>query len=297
MPSRHTKERLFELMMKVNPDIKEEIEEIIISEEEYNPDDIVDFNKIDLRKEFNRLNELLFNGEVPKVPLKWSKRKKALGHVRSRIDKRERKIYSVELWISTFFSVTYKTFLNTLAHEMIHVLINSRNPMNAYDPHGRDFMEEANRINSMGFGFEITKTNGENLKISKQTRERIGGRRFVVLVLEINGTYSIAVTTPQVYNRDHHELFNMLQNIVNKGKYKDIEINVIESTNPELMKLPQARTLASRIRSFSVGDDLLEELLDDKIVRTIVMTKNNREDTKDGESGIVAEEIETILIS
>lgn len=283
--------------------IKEEIEEIIISEEEYNAEDVVDFDNINLRKEFNKLNNILFNGEVPEIPLKWSKRKTALGHVRQKINRATGQIFDMELWISTFFEVTYRQFLNVLAHEMIHVLLNTQNSNNTFDPHGREFMREAERINSLGLGFNITKTNGEDLALSKQTKERISGQEKIAIVFDFDGQYSVAVTTPRVYKRDHYNLLNTLQHVTNKGRFKRIEVNVIKSSNPELMRYRQQRTFERKVSHAPISDELLNELLDDDVLRTVVITPNNREDSKNGQSGLsdqsglVAEEVETILIS
>lgn len=199
--------------------IQEEIEEIIMSEE-YANDEIIDFDNINLQTEFDKVNAEIFNGQVPRVPLKWSKRKRALGHVKMRVNRATRELLSTELWISTFFAVNYQQFRNVLAHEMIHVLINTQDTENIYvsGGHGPNFMREAARINALGLGYNITKTNGEDLALSDKTLQRTAGKLRIAIVFDMDGKFNIAVTTRQVYERDFETLIRILENALNKGR-------------------------------------------------------------------------------
>ena len=44
--------------------------------------EIISYTKFDLKKEYDRLNRELFNGELPNIPLKW----KALTRVGGRVN-------------------------------------------------------------------------------------------------------------------------------------------------------------------------------------------------------------------
>lgn len=253
--------------------IQEEIEEIIISEE-YQDDEIIDFDKISLQQEFNKVNAELFDNKVPVVPLKWSRRKTALGHVKNQVIKQTMTLLSMELWMSTFFSVTYKQFRDVMAHEMIHVLINDRDTRNVYDPHGWQFMREAERINGMGLGFNITKTNGEDLALSNKTLQRTAGKTRTAIIFDMDGKFNIAVTTRQVYERDFETLIRILENAVNKGRrFNRIELNVVESDNPELMKYKQQRNFVGNVGFAPISDELLEDLLNGDIIKTVTLEK------------------------
>jgi len=220
----------------------------------------------------------------------------------------------MELWISTFFAVPYRTFLNTLAHEMIHVLITTEYPREAIiDPHGYEFMKEAQRINNMGLGFNITKTNGENLQISNQTKERFSGKELIVILIDIDGKYSVSVTSPQVYERENNKILGIFKYAIKSRGVNRVELNIITSNNPELLKYRQQRSYASRLTHAPISDELLEDLLDNgNIIRTITITKENVEDSANGSyanntssggfSGVFNEtsendNLETILIS
>lgn len=257
--------------MKINDIIQEEIETFFISEDQ-SDDEIIDFDNINLQQEFNKLNNQLFDNEVPDVPLKWSKRKTALGHVKIQVNRVTRVILNMELWMSTFFAVTYRQFLNVMAHEMIHVYLNTENIANAYNPHGREFMREADRINGMGLGFNITKTNGEDLAISDKTKLNV--KPLIAIIYDFDGQYNVGVTTPNVYQRDFDRLVKILQSAVNRGKYNRIELNVIETKNPQLLKYTIQRSFQRSVGHAPISDKLLEELLDDNIIKTVTLEKN-----------------------
>jgi len=263
--------------------IKEEWEEFIISEVEYQDDDKIDFSKIDLYNEYHKLNEPLFGSSVPEVPMKWSKRKTALGHVKFWRNRSTGEVIKQELWISTFFDVTYRQFLNVLAHEMIHVFLNS----SEYPPreaHGRRFMEQAQRINSMGLGFNITKSNGEDIAMSSVALQRAVGKNFIALLFDFDGKQYIAVTSRQVYERDFESLVTLFERVINqRGKFNRVEINVVESQNPQLMKYRQQRNFTGNVGYAPLTDELMEELLDDNIIKTVTLER--------GQERMVAETI------
>lgn len=259
--------------------IKEEIETFFISEDD-STDEIIDFDTINLQKEFNVLNRQLFDGEVPDLPLKWSRRKGALGHVKVQVNRRTREILSMELWMSTFFAVTIRQFLNTMAHEMIHVLLNTQDVANAFNPHGREFLREADRINAMGLGFNITKTNGEDLAVSDKTK--LNAKPLIAIIFDIDGQFSVGVTTSNIYQRDFNRMVEIFQHIINSGKYNRVEINVIESQNPQLLKYSQQRSFQRSIGHAPITDEFLEELLNDNIIKTITL--------ESGKDQMIAEE-------
>jgi hypothetical protein len=278
--------------------IKEEFEEIIISEEPAK-DEILDFNEINLYDEYNKLNKLLFNGSLPEVPMKWSNRKRALGHVKFKHFKNTGKISNMELWISKFFSVTYQQFLNTLAHEMIHIYqLSKPNPLSQMDgKHGSDFMKEAQRINNMGLGFNITKTNGEDLALSQETKEKIQGKKLIVLLYNFDGDRVIAVTTPKIYERDNRILFDFIERLVNSGRYNKIEVDVILSNNPILHKSYRQQRSITSIRAQGAKKELLDDLERDNTIRKLVFTRYNVDDSKMGSSGAYQVAETTYIIS
>ena len=270
-----------------------EIKKIILDEifrflkEEYEKNEIIDYNKIDLQNEYDKLNNLLFDNKLPKIPLKWAKTKRKLGYVK--VKYHNFSIKGLTLYISTFYKITYQQFLDTLAHEMIHIyqIYVSDDPYRMlhnmfYDPHGQDFVEQANRINNMGLGFHITKTNEETLSVSNAIKKDL-----IAIIFDLDGQYYLSVTTPKTFNEDLDVIIRIMNHAIDRGKYNRIEINAIETQNPELLKYPIKRSYKRAVAYTKINNDFLEELLNDKIIKTITLEK--------GKKPVISEE--TMIIS
>lgn len=239
--------------------INEEIEKLL----ELNNDDIVGQKNIDLYDEYDKLNRLLFDGKLPRVSMKWSNRKGSFGHVNALINRRTGESKVNYLGMSSFHSMPYRVFKNTLAHEMIHVkqIIDLTHDIN--NPHGRRFQEEANRINNMGLGFNITAVSDENLGVS----DNIKPKNLVGIILKIDGNNYLAVTKNNVYEEGFDRIVNMYEKLVNRGKYREIDITVVESNNPQMQKYKILRTFNSGISYSPISNELLSNLLQGTVLR------------------------------
>ena len=60
---------------KLKNKIKLKILSLILEKRQHEDGEIVDFNEIDLKDEFDKLNALLFDNKVQPVLLKWDNRK------------------------------------------------------------------------------------------------------------------------------------------------------------------------------------------------------------------------------
>lgn len=236
---------------------------------EISDDEIIIPDKINLQDEYDKLNQQLFNKELPSVPMKWSSRKGNLGHVQAMRNRFTGEIKVMHLAISSFHAMPYRVFKNTLAHEMIHVkqLTVSKVP----GSHNWSFLREADRINKMGLGYNITVRSEEQLDISDKVKTR--GKELIAIILEIDGTFYISVTTPTVFASDGDFIFNLFERLVQKGRFDNVEINAIETTNPKLLKYPLKRTYRSGISYTKLSDTILDELLHDRIIKTVRLKK------------------------
>jgi len=250
--------------MDIKSIIKEEVNKFINEVHDYGDDEIINNNEIDLQHEYDKLNQQLFNNELPRVPLKWGDRKRALGHVKSMFNKITGEIKIMNLVMSGFYAMPYHIFKNTLAHEMIHV-----KQLNGGErgSHGYSFMKEADRINNMGLGYDITQFNTDELKVSNKTREN--ARQMIGIILDIDGKYFLAVTTPSTYNIESDNLFNLFEKLVKVRRYNSVEITIVETTNSELLKFPIQRNFRRSISYGKLSDELFNQLLDDKIIKTV----------------------------
>jgi hypothetical protein len=167
-----------------------------------------------------------------------------------------------------FHKTNYRQFKNTLAHEMIHV---KQFVTRKQADHGRSFDSEAYRINSMGLGFNITHKNNEEIGVSDQ--QMGNAKDLIAIIQEINGEYFLSVTTPKVYETDFDGLLEFYRKNVDKGQYRSVVVTVIQSRNPNLLSKRILRTMARSFSYSPLGDSLLEELLNDKIIKTINFKK------------------------
>jgi hypothetical protein len=247
--------------------ITEEINGLFLNEGNYQDEDIINADSINLQQEYDKLNRQLFNNELPKIPLQWSGRKTALGHVRSLINKRTGEQKLVHLAMSTFYKTSYRQFKNTLAHEMIHVKIIASGKRDYGGKHGYLFNDEANRINGMNLGFKITDRNTEEIEMSDERKSN--AKTLIAMIFNIDGKYYLNVTTPSTYQSQSDALFNMIERLVNRGRFGSVEITVVESTNPELMAHRISRSFQKGFSYTPLNDTLLGQLLNEKIIKNI----------------------------
>jgi hypothetical protein len=252
--------------MKLNIIIKEEISSFLGEAKEHEDNEIVDFQSIDLQQEYNKYNSMLFNNQLPRVPMRWSNRKTSLGHVKYLKNNYDGQIKIQHLAMSGFYQIPYSNFKSTLAHEMIHVKLLTTGQQDRWDAHGTNFMNEAKRINDMGLGFNVTAFNTENFGVSDKTKENM--KTLIAIIMEIDSNFFVSVTTPNVFTNDMDYIFNLFEKLVQRGKYHTVEITAVESKNPELLKYKTNRTYRTKISYAKISDELLEQLLNDRVIKT-----------------------------
>jgi len=229
----------------------------------FNDDDIVDFGKINLQTEYDKYNTKLFGGELPRVKLAWTKAKTKLGFV---VELRNR--YTDErrvgkLAMSNYYKLTHAQFKSVLVHEMIHVKQIKERTLSFINKHGQSFMKEANRINAMDEGFNITPTNTDELNVSDAVAAKMNP--LYVIIFSLDGDYKITVTSPSVFNRDRAHIESLFVYLV-KSKYRKIEMTVVESQNPKLLTYKIKRSFKRGISYQPLSDEFLEELLEDRVI-------------------------------
>jgi len=115
----------------------------------------------------------------------------------------------------------------------------------------------------MGLGYNITKSSEEQLGISDTvTNNKI----LIGMIFNIDGKNFLSVTTPNVFRTEGELVFNLFKKFVNNGKYRKVEITVVESKNVQMLKYKIGRTFR---RGFSYGplpDELLNQLLQDRVL-------------------------------
>ena len=223
---------------------------------EHTDDEIVDFNEIDLQQEYNKLNNLLFDGNLQPVTMLWNKRKGAHGVVKGTRNRATGKITLKSLSMSQFLKVPYKFFKDVLAHEMIHVFWMQQD-VNA--KHGPLFVREMNRINSMGLGFNVSvrSDSSETSKFEMSSDVVKQGMELVFLLMETDKEKNMfSVMKYDAYKEQGYRIANIYNFLVNKKpKYRFATGEFFLSTNPKLQASKIQRSFGSI--SYIVIDDTI----------------------------------------
>jgi hypothetical protein len=219
---------------------------------EHAMDEIVDFKNIDLVYEYEKLNDLLFNGELPKkggpirIEFAWSKRKSAHGTTQSWVEKATGKIVKIVITVSKFFDVKYNLFRDVLVHEMIHVYQAVNRVVEPNGNHGPVFHREMKRINGMGLGFDVdivVNVGKHGLVMSKD----IKALDLVAVILNIDGETAVSVLTPNCYENDAKSLSDIFDYNTRKGKYKKVEAEIYKTKIPILRRFKVNKSIKNTL--------------------------------------------------
>ena len=232
-------------------------ESLFLSEvREHTNEEIVDFNEIDLQHEYNKLNDLLFDGKLQPVTMLWNKRKGAHGVVKGSRNRATGKITLKSLSMSQFLKVPYKFFKDVLAHEMIHVFWMQQD-VNA--KHGPLFVQQMNRINSMGLGFNVSvrSDSSETSKFEMSADVVKQGIELVFSIIETDKEKNMfSVMKYDAYKEQGYRIANIYNFLVNKKpKYRFATGEFFLSTNPKLQASKIQRSFGSI--SYTIIDDTI----------------------------------------
>lgn len=237
----------------------------------------VDFNEIDLQKDFDYLNKKLFDNKLNNIPLKFNKSKIKLGIVSintetlvNRLTKKKTVVKEIinYLAISTFFELSHKQYIDVLAHEMIHVYLIQRNVIE--DDHGTEFKKEMNRINN---------TYGFNIKISEDAKfynvkSDDSIKTYGVVIMHIKDKIDMVVTTPKQLESENIEAF---VNFIKKYKYQlgsgEITIDFYLCNNKELSKFKIKTKLISSMGLYPLekNSELLISILNSNKLKSVII--------------------------
>lgn len=240
--------------------------------ENNNQTEYIDFKKTNMEEDFNFINNLMFDNKVLPTELGWFKNKSKIG------------IYYTgdnSIKISTFYKMTRKQYLETLAHEMIHAFITQQNIRDNGD-HGREFNKIMNELNRKHNDFNITPTeDAAYFSVNSNIKKSIG----VVLVIynggeDINTDFEAIYVNKQVINnKDMLNKFvdDMLKfanntHIPNNpfNKYKSISLEFYKCDNPELSKFKLKRNLnLTGLGLYGVNEGELRKIREGELFNTI----------------------------
>lgn len=210
----------------------------------------------DLQKEFDYFNRLCFDDSLQSVPMQWGIKRDKLGAVCYTGYKNQPNSWIIKyLEISLFNKIRYKDFVDTLVHEMIHVFI-IQNRMRDTGDHGVLFMKEAERINKMDVGINITVTGDTSgLEVSDEIKRK----EFVVaLVYQKQKQYGISIYNRALHNDIPRWYDSLPKEFVDKNQFT---FKVVVSDIPELLKFKAQNAFNRRsLKTFRVNENTFAEL-------------------------------------
>lgn len=181
----------------------------------------------DVDTEFDKINSSCFNNEIKKVPIEFvtSKKSKAFVDIVAKKtvvgNRYEVSMRVVRLCISKNYNFTHQQLKDTLAHEMIHVLLAQRNIYKDFGgSHGTYFCKEMYRINKLNVGINVGLAHDTNIK-EIGVRDELKG-------LESNKIYYIYLQNEtNIKGKDHYNLtpFSNKQSLIEfwERKTKNLE--------------------------------------------------------------------------
>ena len=158
--------------------------------------------------------------------------------------------------LSKFLSVPYHVFLNTLAHEMIHVYQGVHEIREENGNHGPVFYEQMKRINSMGLGFNVSVTlDSSDLPVAGHIKVK----PLVVMLFNYGSTKGIAVMDTKLV-LDSSGVDKIWNYATRTGKTKKVEGDLYVCEIPDLMKKHINKSLKSLSWSSSSNQELEDKI-------------------------------------
>ena len=227
-------------------------------------DELVNFDHIDFKYEYRKLNELLFDGLLPVIEIRWDKSKHTHGVTKITRNKYTGQVLKVTMAISNFYDVTYRMFRDTLAHEMIHVWQATNNIREANGNHGPKFIQQMNRINGMNLGFDIKISEDLSdlyskgiLKVSAKHKPR----KLYVAVIDLDNSRTImGILSPSCYTKDEAQLGKLYAQTTKKGKHQKVEGTIYETEIADLLAFSINNSLRKSLSFMEAPDDILNQI-------------------------------------
>ena len=155
-----------------------------------------------IEKNYNKFNNLYWNGMLPKIGFKTSRSRNAWGFASFRYDFRNDTIIPLTITMSNYYDSPENVKIQTLLHEMIHIADYTFHPEHfirngrkvsarSYDAHGYWFNAEAQRL-SKESGYKIathvTKEEFGCSKLSESTIRAQENKKNNAIICVVYGT-------------------------------------------------------------------------------------------------------------
>lgn len=150
-----------------------------------------------LVENFKKYNNIIFNNELPIIPIKLGKSLKAVGYYKYKINRFTRDIINSEIVISIAFNKTYKDIIDVLVHEMLHYYI-AYKKIEDTGSHGIVWTRLANEI-SEKYGLNIQQYSYNN-EINKNVVKKVRMVEFMyngkLKLMKVSKNFNVSTLKP-----------------------------------------------------------------------------------------------------
>lgn len=237
-----------------------------------------------IEENYNKFNNLYFDGCLPKVTFKISRAKCTWGYASYRYNYRQNTVTPESITISNYYDSPEYVKKTTLLHEMIHIFDYASNPhhfvknnrkVRGYDAHGYWFKQQCERLKNFGWEIEkyVTQEEQECSSLSCRAAELEQNKIDQALLCVVVGSngYNWMLKT-----NDSH--VNILLNSITTiswrqtlGSVKDI--NFYRFSNPSLAS---RRSAGKSLRGWKYSNEMLLNRLEELHATEVHMQNINK---------------------
>lgn len=212
---------------------------------------------------YNKFNNLYWNGSLPKITFKTNKSKTNWGFASFTYDFYNNTVHPKSITLSNYYDSPENVKIRTLLHEMIHIADYTMHPEHfvrngrkvsgrTYDAHGLWFNREANRITKES-GYKIanhvTKEEVHCSKLSEQSKKSLENKKNNAIICVIYGTSGINF----YFKSDIYKIKNINDTIKKYTFYKIGEIKYIKYYTFDNDELAEMRSCGNRLTGWFVN--------------------------------------------
>ena len=238
----------------------------------YNLFEGVDFKKLDLKGDFQMLNDLMFDGKLKPVPLRIMNTKNVVGLMSYEEffignDRAGSKVK--DIGISNYYEMERNQYLAVLAHEMIHLWM-EQNGLREKDHHGPIFMKKLKELNDKFPEYDIKKS--EDAALFKVSGNKIKEYGVVLIdesagekVPEHLGVYSVIVVQPSVVENEQ-AINDFIEGMKKYAlhKFRALTIGIYKSKYPDLSKWKVKKSLSlTSLELYSLTPEQAKAIMED----------------------------------
>lgn len=190
----------------------------------------LDLKTVDFQKLYKKWNKLLFNGELPDIPIELKTMKGQTGLAKCIIDRATNKPKDIKIYITDNLKLTRKDVNGVLIHEMIHVYFFMKEDYK--ESHGIFFRAKARELSKIAkIDIPLTHDIGDH----EVDEDIIPPKEFVVIEAEglIGVNYkkgmAVALYSKPVFMKNHKDIATSLFDLKKRNSGRNYKAYMVKS--------------------------------------------------------------------